>query len=117
MVQSVPIVSALTGVEKMSGGYFDYWQYHIARIADDVDTLIRNNDNNELNEWGDTRGSHYSVEVIEKFKEALICLRQAEIYAQRIDWLVSADDDEDSFLERLQEELSALNKLQSGDVE
>ena len=92
----------------MSGGYFDYWQYHIARIADDVDTLIRNNNDNELDEWGNTRGYHYPVEVIEKFKEALICLRQAEIYAQRIDWLVSGDDGEDSFLERLQEDLSQI---------
>ena len=117
MAQSVPIVLVLTGVKQMSGGYFDYWQYHIARIADDVDTLIRNNEDNELNEWGNTRGSHYPVEVIEKFKEALICLRQAEIYAQRIDWLVCGDDNEDSFLERLREELSALDKQRSGDLE
>jgi hypothetical protein len=47
-------------------------------------------------------------EVIEKFKEGLAVLRQAEVYAQRIDWLVSGDDGEASFLQRLKEDLGKL---------
>jgi hypothetical protein len=46
--------------------------------------------------------------VIEKFKEGLEILRKAEIYAQRIDWLISGDDGEESFLERLKEDLGKL---------
>ena len=50
----------------------------------------------------------YPDEVIEKFKEGLEILRKAEVYAQRIDWLISGDDGEESFLERLKEDLSKL---------
>ena len=92
----------------MSGGYFDYNQYVIGRIADDVDGFIRNNNDLELDQWGDTRGRNYSLEVITKFQAALKLLRAAEVYAQRIDWLVSGDDTEDSFLRRLEEDLSKL---------
>jgi hypothetical protein len=46
--------------------------------------------------------------VITKFKEGLDILRKAEVYAQRIDWLVSGDDGEESFLERLKEDLEKL---------
>jgi len=35
-------------------------------------------------------------------------LRKAEIYAQRIDWLVSGDDGNDTFLKRLEEDLNKL---------
>jgi len=92
----------------MSGGYFDYNQYVIGRIADDVDGFIRNNNDSELDQWGDTRGRNYSLEVITKFQAALKLLRAAEVYAQRIDWLVSGDDTEESFLRRLEEDLSKL---------
>jgi len=99
----------------MSGGYFDHSQYNIARIADDVDGLIRTNNLTELDEWGNTRGRNYSPEVIAKFREALTMLRQAEVYAQRIDWLVSGDDNENRFLQRLEEDLSRVpgSKLRS----
>lgn len=35
---------------------------------------------------------------------------KAAIYVQRIDWLLSDDDGEDNFHERLKEELDALKK-------
>jgi hypothetical protein len=37
-------------------------------------------------------------------------LRVAAVYAQRIDWLLSGDDGEESFLKRLKEELGQLEK-------
>jgi hypothetical protein len=37
-------------------------------------------------------------------------IRVAAVYAQRIDWLISGDDGEESFLERLKEELGQLEK-------
>ena len=80
----------------MSGGEFDYNQYHISRIAEEVEELVKKNPYN------------YSPEVIEKFKEGVVILKKAYIYAQRIDWLVSGDDGEDSFLERLEGELGEL---------
>jgi len=40
-------------------------------------------------------------------------LKKAQIYAQRIDYLISGDDGEESFRERLKEELDKLAKQQS----
>jgi hypothetical protein len=50
----------------------------------------------------------YPDEVIEKMKEGIEVLKRAQIYAQRIDWLLSGDDGEESFLRRLEEELNEL---------
>jgi len=52
----------------------------------------------------------YPDEVIEKMKEGIEALKRAQIYAHRIDWLLSGDDGEESFLRRLEEELNELNK-------
>jgi hypothetical protein len=106
----------------MSGGHFDYKQWHIGQIADDVEKLIERNGREKTREelkeeeWRDNDWYEkypedlwyykYPDEVVEKFKEGLIILRQAAVYAQRIDWLLSGDDGEESFLRRLEEELS-----------
>lgn len=89
----------------MSGGHFDYQQYKIGQMADDIQLLIDNNLSNEKNEWGDRIGRGYAPEVVDRFREAVKALRIAQIYAQRIDYLVSGDDGEDSFMKRLDEEL------------
>jgi hypothetical protein len=36
-------------------------------------------------------------------------LKIAQVYAQRVDWLVSGDDGEESFITRLDEDLNKLN--------
>lgn len=92
----------------MSGGRFDYKQYHISEIADELENIILNNDSEEKNRWGDPIGLHFPTEVITKLKEGVRSLRIAAVYAQRADWLLSGDDGEDSFLRRLEEELKAL---------
>lgn len=48
--------------------------------------------------------------TIETMKEAWKYLRIAEIYAQRVDWMMSGDDDEDTLQERLKEELDDFEK-------
>jgi len=70
--------------------------------------LILDNDSEELDRYGDRKGCHFSPETIEEFKRGLLILRQAHVYAQRIDWLVSGDDGEDSFHRRLQNDLSKI---------
>ena len=110
----------------MSGGHFCYDQYRIGHIADDIEDVIRKNKvektKDELEMWDyDEDGNvyedckyHYWYEdkTIERFKEAVKVLRQAEVYAQRIDWLLSGDDDEKSFHKRLEEELKKLEEKQ-----
>lgn len=109
----------------MSGGHFDYNQHKIRDIADEVESLIEKNGKRiseeqikEQERWygqdwfkkypQDLYHYKYSDEVIEKFKEGLKILRQAEVYAHRIDWLISGDDGEDNFLERLKQDLKKL---------
>jgi len=92
----------------MSGGHFQYKQWEIGNIADEVEQLILDNDSEKLDEWGDRKGHHYTPETIKEFERGLNLLRQAYVYAQRIDWLVSGDDGEDSFHNRLKFELEKL---------
>ena len=106
----------------MSGGTFDYNQRRIRYIADDIEQEIAKSgkpkSQRELKEEGwhrdrewyekypeDLNHYKYSNEVIEEFKNAYKALRIAEIYAQRVDWLLAGDDGQESFLQRLKGEL------------
>lgn len=108
----------------MSGGAFNYGQSRIRDIAEEIEETIRRNGRPKTREelkdesWRDPKWyekypedlNHYKYpdEVIEKFKEGVDILKKAYVYAQRIDWLLSGDDGEESFLERLKEELEKL---------
>lgn len=120
----------------MSGGEWEYGQRRIQDIADrlveyiygreldedEVDDYIRDffywNDEDKKKAEKYVRENHrtlpnryeYSEETIAEFKKGLDILRRAYIYAQRIDWLLSGDDREESFHERLKEELDELEK-------
>lgn len=89
----------------MSGGYFDYAQYRMEDVATEIDELIKINDNAEKDEWGDHIGYHFPPEIIERFKEAAHVTRRAQEMIQRIDWLVSGDDGEESFMTRWDNEV------------
>lgn len=94
----------------MSGGYFEYNQYKIYQIAEDLETVILNNGKKRIKResWEDEYHREYSDEVIAKFKEGLELLKKAHIYAHRIDYLLSDDYGEETFLERLESDLSKL---------
>jgi hypothetical protein len=111
----------------MSGGHFGYDQYKIGYIADDIETIIERNGREKTLEelktdwrnpyWYEQHPEdkfhyEYPPEVIEQFKIAVRKLREAQIYAHRIDWLISDDDGEESFLRRLKEDLSKLDPAQ-----
>lgn len=108
----------------MSGGHFDYNQYKLIEIADQIEREIeksgRHKSQEEVREesWHDSEWfekypdalyhEKYPDEVITKFKQGVQLLKLAHIYVQRIDWLLSGDDDDKSFLERLEYELNKL---------
>jgi len=82
----------------MSGGHFDYVQYRCDQEAESLSALIEANETVE-------KDYRYSDDTIIEFKKGLVLLRTAAIYLQRIDWLVSGDDGEETFHHRLKEDL------------
>lgn len=120
----------------MSGGHFDYQQYRIRDIADSIDEYINGREIYEddiesykreyergwldKDEWEYIKEHHrtipnhynFSYETLEEFKKGYEILRIAEIYSQRIDWLLSFDDGEDTFHKRLKEDLDKFHKEQ-----
>jgi len=92
----------------MSGGHFNYKQHNLLDMVDDIRFAILMNESKEKNEWGHNIGNRYNPETIAEFEKAVKVLKLAYVYAQRIDWLLSGDDGEDSFHKRLQAQLREL---------
>lgn len=108
----------------MSGGYFEYRQYSMEDVAEMIEREIDKSgqplSNEELKEmsWRDSDWYekypedkfHYKYpdEVLTQFKLGVEIIRMAGIYMHRIDWLLSGDDGDDTFLERLQKDLKKL---------
>ena len=112
----------------MSGGFFGYNQYYINDIADSIETYIygQSLEEEDINYFKNyllddeekeyvIKNKHtlpnsykYSKETIKEFKKGLAILKKAYVYAQRIDWLLSADDGEESFHRKLKEDLDNL---------
>ena len=80
----------------MSGAHFNYAQRHISDIAESIAEYLKHN------KYG------YSYETRARFRQSIHILRLAAIYAQRIDWLLSGDDSEESFRIRLEEDYNKL---------
>ncbi len=103
----------------MSGGAFDYKQYYIDDIIEHIGRIVRAVEEGDIGEddgtyqtpsyWEKSLLADSKEEVKEEFRKALKALRIAACYAQRIDWFLSGDDGEDSFLKRLKEELNVIN--------
>lgn len=110
----------------MSGGHFYWNQSRIKEISEEIQNLIEKNGlektEEEIKEEGwkdpnwyekypeDKFHRKYSEEALDQFKIAVDILKEAYIYAQRIDWLLSGDDSEEAFLIRLKNELDEKNK-------
>jgi len=93
----------------MSGGHFDYAQYRIQSIIDSIEQAIINNEK-EYSGNEQFQSEKFSKGTIDEFKIALTFLKLAQIYAHRIDWLLSGDDNEESFHKRLSEDLEEPTK-------
>lgn len=106
----------------MSGGFFDYKQWHIDNIADQIEQEVIMSgkpipkskwDYFEREEYNETHKQPmnyaFPEEVLRRMEEAIYALRRAAIYAQRTDYLISGDDGEECFMERLKKELAELD--------
>lgn len=116
----------------MSGGAFDYAQYRIADIYTEIEDEIYGHsldDEFDVNRYIEDHWledsekeyvrkhhhtipnrSEYSKETIKEFKKGIALLKKAEVYAQRIDWLLSGDDGENNFHKRLKHDLEKLKR-------
>ena len=83
----------------MSGGHFNYAQFRFREVAEELDELIAPSSDSYY--YG-----AYSLETLQQFEIAKKFIETSAIYLQRIDWLVSGDDGEDTFHERLRDELN-----------
>jgi hypothetical protein len=83
----------------MSGGHFDYKQDNLRDIADDIERTIAKNMESEYK---------FDDKTITRFLEGVKALRIAEAYVQRIDWLLSGDDGESTFRQRLNSDLKEI---------
>lgn len=104
----------------MSGGTFQYAQYRIKDIYERIQDIINKSGVEKSKEdlWNDEQWYRdypedklhykYPPQVIERFKEAVAVLKKAEVYAQRVDWLVAGDDGDETFIERLKKDLKNL---------
>ncbi len=108
----------------MSGGRFEYNQYKIGYIADEIQTELDNMGKEipkgelyHITDWyeqypEDKFYTTYPDEIVEELKKAIKYLRIAQIYAHRVDWFLSGDDGEEHFIKRLKEDLDEFNKTQ-----
>ena len=88
----------------MSGGHFDGDQYRIGQIWGMIEDCIYKNKEQEEGSWF----YGYNEETIAEFNKAIEYLKIAQIYAHRIDWLVSGDDGEETFHNRLKADLAGI---------
>ena len=93
----------------MSGGHLDdYGYFRLHETINAIENLILKNNSEQINDWGE-KIEPYSDVTIDRFREAVDLLKRAYVYAQRVDWLVSGDDDEKTFHERLPEDLAKIH--------
>lgn len=108
----------------MSGGKWEYVQYRLTDVIEDIEREIQKSGKPKTKEelkdesWRDADWyvkypedlNHYKYpdEVIDEFKKGLELVKLAQIYIHRIDWLLCGDNGDETFLERLREELDKL---------
>ncbi len=80
----------------MSGGYFDYDEFHITQIADQIERVIVNN--TKQDEYG--FAFNYSKDTLSILEYAVQQLKRVATMIHRIDWLLSGDDGEKTFTEK-----------------
>lgn len=77
----------------MSGGHFDYKNYVMRDIAEEICRIIKNN--RVVNEYGTCYD--FNADTIAKFEWVADKLKLLDTLTHRIDWLVSGDDGEEQF--------------------
>jgi len=77
----------------MSGGHFDYQEFRLEEIGSEIKKICTDKE------------YEFSKETWKEFNRASALLSTASIYIHRIDYLLCGDDGEDTFHERLANDL------------
>jgi len=86
----------------MSGGHFEYDEFRMHHIAEQIDFEIQNNDLPDP-QYGQTNG--YSKEVLYYMQYTRDTLEHSYKLTKNLDYLLSGDIGEDGYLERVKNEL------------
>lgn len=92
----------------MSGGFFEYRQHGLEDIAEAIDKVIRENDNQDQNEYGQRIGHGYPWEVIEALATTAKTVRMASQLVHHADWLLRGDDGEETYLDKVHSYLNGI---------
>lgn len=74
----------------MSGGYFEYKQFYLKDIINDIKEVLENKNT-----------SDFSDDVLDEFEKAILIIQKAYRYIEVIDMLVSGDYSEKEFMEEI----------------
>lgn len=88
----------------MSGGYFEYNQYRLEEISEDIIKLISNYENGEFED--DYYKEVLDDDIIEIFKKAVDYLNTTYKYIHEIDWFLSGDTDKETLLKNIKDEIN-----------
>ena len=92
----------------MSGGTFEYKQYRIQELIEDMELLLQRVDKEPIDSFECDSLKNY-IDDKDRFKKIveknIDLLKKSYIYTQRIDWFIAGDDGEETFYERLEEDL------------
>ncbi len=76
----------------MSGGFFEYKQFYLKDIIDDIKEILENKNTSDF---------CFSDSVLDEFEKAILTIQKAYQYIEVIDMLVSGDYDEDEFIKEI----------------
>ena len=86
----------------MSGGYFDYVQHRISGSADELEGYISRCELGGVDMYGNK--IEQPPAVLARLRDCEQTLRRASAMLHRVDYLISGDDSDLSFLRRWSEE-------------
>ena len=96
----------------MSGGTFEYKQYHIEQLIEDMELLLKRVDKEPIDSFECDSLKNY-IDDKDSFKKIveknIDLLKKSYIYTKRLDWFISGDDGEETFYERLEEDFNKNN--------
>lgn len=97
----------------MSGGHFDYKQYELTYIADEIKDVIYRCENDEPVDgefnYNKTSFPKWFVAEMKDVHDQLLILNRR---VQRLDWVLSGDDGVDRYFPRLKEDVESIGDFQ-----